>query len=93
MFNKDIATGQTEVAANSDYSTTGPATTFQIKNDVPATQPAPICYVWAPATCTDSQYNSLLDGTAVVHDYIVIGGTNTTNVTRSERKIRPVSVA
>lgn len=83
MFNKDIATGQVDISTNSNYSTTGPSTTSQIKNKPPASQPAPLCYIWAPDTCTDEQYAALEDGTAVVEDYILISGNSTRKVERS----------
>lgn len=82
MFNKDIATGQVDVSVNPDYSTTGPSTTFQIKNQAPATQPAPLCYIWQPSTCTDEQYAAIENGTALIEDYVLIGGNSTRKLTR-----------
>lgn len=71
MFNRDIATGQKKM--NDDYSTGGPASTFHIKNDVlPA--PEPECYILTPFwTCTDEQYATVKNNTAVVKDYKVVG--------------------
>ncbi|KAI9812725.1 MAG: hypothetical protein M1827_004481 [Pycnora praestabilis] len=72
MFNTDIATGNTSTISNGNYSTTGPTNTFSIKNEVPDS-PAPTCYILnLLATCTDEQYDSVLDGTALIHDWIVI---------------------
>ncbi|KAI9793675.1 MAG: hypothetical protein M1816_007570 [Peltula sp. TS41687] len=83
MFNKDIATGQVDTSVKSDYSTTGPSTTFQNKNKAPATQPDPLCYIWQPSTCTDEQYASVEDGTALIEDFVFIsGGNDTKKLTR-----------
>ena len=72
MHNVDIATGNISLVENTTYKTTGPSSSFEIKNKVPPF-PEPTCYVLEIlATCTDDQFESLLDGTAVVHDYIVI---------------------
>jgi len=70
MFNKDIATGLIPVF---DHLTTiGPSSTFPVKNKVPE-RPEPRCYVLNPGTCTPEQYATVLNGTAIVKDFIVIG--------------------
>ncbi|MCJ1435632.1 hypothetical protein MMC27_005007 [Xylographa pallens] len=71
MFNKDVATGQTQV--KDDYSTVGPPSTFHIKNDVlPA--PEPESYILSPLwTCTEEQYAIVKNNTAVIKDYKVVG--------------------
>ena len=72
MFNKDIATGNVSTAQNGSYGTVGPSSTWSIKNKVPES-PQPTCYTYALlATCSNDQVNSVLDGTALVHDYILI---------------------
>lgn len=72
MNNMDIPSGNVSLLSNTTYQTSGPSSSFQIKNAVP-TRPEPVCYVLEiDATCTDDQTNSLLNGTALVHDYIVI---------------------
>ena len=72
MTNKDIATGTVSTADNETYSTTGPPSIFQIKNDVPD-PPAPTCYVRAlRSSCTEDQKAAVLNGTALVRDWIVI---------------------
>jgi carboxypeptidase C (cathepsin A) len=72
MFNLDIASGKISTAENGSYGTAGPSSTFSIKNKVPES-PQPTCYTYALlSTCDDDQYNSVLDGTALIHDYIVI---------------------
>jgi carboxypeptidase C (cathepsin A) len=72
MFNLDIASGKISTAENGSYGTAGPSSTFSIKNKAPES-PQPTCYTYALLyTCDDDQYNSVLDGTALIHDYIVI---------------------
>lgn len=72
IFGLDIATGTVHTETKSDYSTKGPLSSFHIKNDVPPS-PAPVCYILDFfATCTDESYYAVMDGTALIKDYIVI---------------------
>jgi hypothetical protein len=72
LTNKDIATGRVSTTDNKDYSTTGPSSTWQIKNEVPDS-PVPTCYVRAFASsCTPEQQKAVLNGTALVKDWVVI---------------------
>ena len=72
IFGNDIATGTVSTNNNSDYATQGSSTTFQVKNQ-DLGSPSPQCYVRAfETTCTDDQQASVLNGTALVHDYILI---------------------
>ena len=72
IFGMDIATGTVSTANNASYSTTGSSTTFEVKNQ-DLGSPDPQCYILAlDSTCTDDQYDSVLNGTALIHDYIVI---------------------
>ncbi|KAJ5906494.1 Carboxypeptidase S1 [Penicillium subrubescens] len=74
LFNRDLATGKIDTARNGSYSTKGPASTWHIKNEVPES-PAPVCYILAlEATCTEDQIASVLNGTAVIKDYVVVEG-------------------
>lgn len=36
-------------------------------------RPEPVCYVLRPETCTDEQFESVENGTAIVEDWIGIG--------------------
>lgn len=73
MFNRDIATGRIDTARNRSYSTRGPASTWQIKNKVPDSR-GPRCYILSlEATCTDDQINSVVNNTAIIQDYVVVG--------------------
>ncbi|EPS34349.1 hypothetical protein PDE_09313 [Penicillium oxalicum 114-2] len=73
LFNRDLATGRIDTAANRSYSTQGPASTWHIKNEVPDS-PEPECYLLAlEATCTDEQIARVVNGTAVIKHYIVVG--------------------
>ncbi|KNG80423.1 carboxypeptidase S1 [Aspergillus nomiae NRRL 13137] len=72
LFNKDIATGKVSTAKNSTYSTHGPSTTWNVTNTVPDS-PAPTCYILElGSTCTEEQTASVVNGTAVIKNYIVV---------------------
>ena len=72
MFSKDIAMGTTDITKYADYGTWGPRSSLTNQSEAPVSPP-PECYVWLPAeTCTKEQLAALLDGTAIVHDYIVV---------------------
>ena len=72
IFGKDIATGNIDTTQNTNYSTAGSSTTFEVKNQDPGS-PSPQCYVLAlEATCTADQMDSVVNGTGLVHDYILI---------------------
>ncbi|KAF2758678.1 alpha/beta-hydrolase [Pseudovirgaria hyperparasitica] len=71
LFNMDIATGQINTAENANYGTEGPTSTFDIKNEV-IPMPAPTCYVLDPDQCTDDQWESVSNGTALVRNWIVV---------------------
>lgn len=68
-FNKDISTGL--IPVTSEFSTEGPKTTFHIKNSIPE-KPDPVCYILKPGTCTDDQYEQVLNNTVRVKDWIVV---------------------
>lgn len=70
MFNKDIATGLLPVS--DDLTTIGPSSTFHVKNTIPI-RPEPKCYILQPKTCTPEQYATVMDGTAIIKDYFVVG--------------------
>ncbi|CAG8027262.1 unnamed protein product [Penicillium nalgiovense] len=73
LFNRDLATGKISTARNASYSTQGPPSTWHIKNKVPES-PGPVCYILAlESTCTEDQIASVVNGTAVIRDYIVVG--------------------
>ncbi|KAI9804428.1 MAG: hypothetical protein M1825_001327 [Sarcosagium campestre] len=77
LFSKDIATGKVSLSSEPGYSSKGPSSSFQIKNAVLGSPP-PQCYVWAPtSTCNDEQYESLVNGSAVVKNFIVQDTNNT----------------
>jgi hypothetical protein len=70
LFNKDIATGLLPV---SDYlSTVGPSSTFHVKNKIPA-RSGSRCYILDPGTCTLEQFETVINGMAIVKNFIVIG--------------------
>ncbi|KAL2003970.1 hypothetical protein VTN02DRAFT_1266 [Thermoascus thermophilus] len=90
LFNLDIATGQVNTADEEDYTSEGPSSTWDIKNEVPDS-PAPTCYVLSmTATCTEEQIQSVLNGTAVVRDYIVVDN-NTAHLWNPDGTLREPS--
>jgi carboxypeptidase C (cathepsin A) len=69
-FGKDISTGFREVT--DDLVTYGPKSSWHIKN-IPPKKPEPECYVLYPETCTDDMWALVMNGTAVIKDWIVVG--------------------
>lgn len=65
-----MATGQ--LPLRDTYRTTGPASSWHVKNKVPE-RPPPVCYILFPDTCTDEVYAAVVNDTAVVRDYTVVG--------------------
>ncbi|KAH9203642.1 putative lysosomal protective protein precursor [Leptodontidium sp. 2 PMI_412] len=72
LFNKDISTGLLPVCDH--FSTIGFSSTFQFKNKVPERLESR-CYILMRMTCTDEQYATVLNGTAVIKDFLVVGNT------------------
>ena len=73
MKNVDIATGEIPITPWRDYSSYGPASSFDIKNQMPE-DPEKSCYVYfALTTCTVTQLLALAAGYAVVKDWVVVG--------------------
>ena len=73
MLNKDVATGKIPTAGSSnDYSTHGPSSSDQIKNNLPPSPPAN-CYLYDIGnTCTVDQLTAILKGTAEIVDFRVV---------------------
>ncbi len=77
IFGNDIATGNISTNSNQTYSSQGPSSSFQFKNVAPES-PKAQCYILnLPGTCTADQQDSVLNGSALVHDYIVIDANTT----------------
>lgn len=71
MFDKDIATGL--IPMFDEYFTVGPKSTRHITNEVPP-YPKPVCYTLALLeTCEFEEYWAVVNGTAIVKDYLVVG--------------------
>ncbi|OKL57635.1 hypothetical protein UA08_07173 [Talaromyces atroroseus] len=72
MNSKDIATGKVPLDEVRDYSTSGPSSTLEIKDLLPV-PPSIVCYtIDMSSTCTEEQTAALLNGTAIVEDYVVV---------------------
>jgi len=54
------------------YKTVGPDSVRDIRNEIPE-NPESRCYILNPETCTEEQYNTVKNGTAIIKDWIVIG--------------------
>jgi hypothetical protein len=71
MAGADIATGK--FLTNAKYSTTGPSSSFSIKNVLPL-PPKSLCYTWdVMESCTSFQAALLANGTAIVQDFVMVG--------------------
>ncbi|KAH9893796.1 carboxypeptidase S1-like protein B [Xylariomycetidae sp. FL2044] len=74
LFNLDIATGTVDTAApggEPEYATEGPADTWAIKNEDPPDL-LHWCYLLdLGSTCTEEQIESVVNGSAVIVDYII----------------------
>ncbi len=73
LSNLDIATGTkpTYSSAGKAYQSKGEKSTWSHKNKIPE-QPIHFCQTLDPQdTCSDDQIESLINGTAVIRDYIV----------------------
>lgn len=74
MNNLDIATGKlSTIQSGPDvYTSQGKADTFDIKQVAPP-EPQPTCYILSlSSTCTNEQRAAVLNGTAIVKDYVVV---------------------
>jgi hypothetical protein len=91
MNNLDIATGNIHTAGGG-YSTLGPADAWGVRMPAPAPLPNE-CYVLAPNTCTDDELQSILEGSAKVHNYLLTGPKSSDGhgVRPTARKMRIVS--
>ena len=76
LMGRDIATGtvdlQEAAAAGDQYSTEGPSDTWWMKNDVLPSPPHE-CYLWDTGRCNKEEIQWILDGTAIVKDWVVVG--------------------
>ena len=71
-FNLDVATGKVRTTPGSGYSSTGPSSSFGIKNILPP-PPAPECSIWdVVGSCSTDQTEALMNRTAVIEDFIVV---------------------
>lgn len=77
LFNLDIATGNISTLDNL-VSTKGPATVYNITNK-PIVDPGSQCYVLDSSSCTEEQWATVENGTALVRNWIVVDA-NTTNL-------------
>lgn len=72
MSHLDIHSGT--IAVTDEYSTTGPSSTWHIKNEVKDTDLKEQCNVLMHEfTCKEETWQTVLNGTALIKDWIVVG--------------------
>ncbi|KAJ4405459.1 hypothetical protein N0V91_005199 [Didymella pomorum] len=71
LFNFDIATGNISTTETSDYSSEGLANVYNITNE-PVTLPGSQCYVLDREQCTEEQWETVMNGTALIKNWIVV---------------------
>ena len=71
LFNFDIATGNVSTAQNPSYASEGPVDVYNITNE-PVQLGGSQCYVLDRDQCTNDQWKSVMDGTALIKDWIVV---------------------
>lgn len=76
MFNRDIATGRFSTVDDQEYTSDGMDYIWDVRNYMPNPMP-PVCYVLNLLnTCTQDQIMSVVNGSAVVKDFIVVDDTS-----------------
>jgi hypothetical protein len=75
IIEQDVATGSMSLGngcENNNYQTRGPSSAFGVKNALLPPDPTQ-CYLWQlSTTCTVNQLEAIINGTAIIKDYIVI---------------------
>lgn len=72
MFGHDVSTGKVSLSDFDDFATKGPKTVYDVLNEVPEPMEN-ICFLpLASTTCTREQKMALLNGTAVLDEWVVV---------------------
>ncbi|KAF1938259.1 alpha/beta-hydrolase [Clathrospora elynae] len=71
LFNFDISTGKESITENPSYASEGPSNVYNITNE-PIVDPGSQCYVLDPGQCTAEQWATVMNGTALVRNWIVV---------------------
>lgn len=71
LFNRDISTGNVSTVESPEYTTKGPRDVSNIANK-PIIDPGTQCYVLDRDQCTADQWESVMNGTALVRNWIVV---------------------
>ncbi|OAL02709.1 alpha/beta-hydrolase [Phaeosphaeriaceae sp. SRC1lsM3a] len=71
LFNMDIATGKVSTTENPTYGSKGRKDVYDIKNE-PVVDPGSQCYVLDRGQCTNDQWETVMNGTALIKDWIVV---------------------
>jgi hypothetical protein len=70
MFGRDVSTGEVELT--DAFATKGPKTVYDVLSNVPEPMENRCFVPLASSTCTKEQQMALLDGSAVVEDWVVV---------------------
>jgi hypothetical protein len=71
LFNYDIATGNISTIENPNYTSEGPKDVYDIRNE-PVVDPGSQCYVLDQGQCTADQWETVMNGTALIKNWIVV---------------------
>ncbi|KAF1915587.1 Alpha/Beta hydrolase protein [Ampelomyces quisqualis] len=71
LFNLDVATGTISTSETPDYSSKGRNDVYDITNE-PVTDPGSQCYVLDQGQCTADQWETVMNGTALIKNWIVV---------------------
>jgi carboxypeptidase D len=72
MLDRDVATGHVSIGEYPLYNSTGPGSSFDIKDDLPSSLKHEYYVRDAINTCTEEERLTLSHGTAVVKDCILV---------------------
>lgn len=77
LRSQDIATGSVDLrsidqSGKGIYKTEGPSDTWWMKNEVFPVPPG-LCYVLSPDSCTDVEWEMVINGTGIVKNWILVG--------------------
>ena len=77
MHGLDIATGSVAITPGGNHATTGPNNTLSVRQEPPPMLPL-TCYLYAlDDTCNEMQQQTVLNGSGLVHNYILIDANHT----------------
>jgi hypothetical protein len=91
ITHRDIATGQVDLRNVKNYATQGPQDTWWSKSDI---LPAPPHECYIPDLmdrCSDDEIAAIINGTALVKDWIFVGTDTSKKTLRKQVSVKPAS--